>query len=290
MFESDGISLSFPESVVPENDDSTLFVCSGMQDFKSRFSHPDGGRLGTVQPCVRTTDIDLVGDGSHLTSFDMVGNFSFGNNDYPDSVRLWHEILTRLAIPVTHVTCAPERGDHRQLWERLGYTVQLDPECIWSDGNIGGNCCEVFVGTLEIGNLVNTLGHSTDVGFGIERLVQIREERSRVDETSLFPQDRTSLVRDHVRTLERLHQSGVTPGYKHRGWVCRRMLRRLFREGEPLPEDLVIGEWLRTERELQESNLRRARSTWRRHRNKPPEWWYASFGIPLEEYPLIAEP
>ena len=136
-------------------DDTTLFVCSGMQNLKSRFRSPDGGVDGSIQTCIRTTDIDLVGDGSHLTSFEMVGNFSFGRRDYERSVELWNRIVRRLEIPVTHVNIHPTRDDHRTLWERRGYVVHEDPECEWSDGDLGGYSCEMYVGALEIGNLVH---------------------------------------------------------------------------------------------------------------------------------------
>ena len=75
------------------------------------------------------------------------------------------------------------------------FTVVDDPECIWSDGLIGGYCCEMYVKDLEIGNLVHTLGHSVDVGFGLERLVQVLEGKTRVHETSLFRQELPPLAR-----------------------------------------------------------------------------------------------
>src|SRR5580658_9182607 len=87
-FEILGFPLVTDTNVIPK-DKTTLFVCSGMQQVKDRFETPDGSKYGSIQSCVRTNDLELVGDGSHLTYFEMIGNFSFGGNDYELSVELW---------------------------------------------------------------------------------------------------------------------------------------------------------------------------------------------------------
>jgi alanyl-tRNA synthetase len=101
-----------------------------MQNLRSRFRNPDGTTDGSIQSCIRTNDLDLVGDGSHATLIEMVGNFSFGRSDYEDSVELWHRIVRHLSIPVTHVTVHPTRDDHRRLWVQRGYRVIPDLECV----------------------------------------------------------------------------------------------------------------------------------------------------------------
>src|SRR3990167_9725851 len=68
-------------SLIPENDPSVLFTTAGMQQFKRYYMNPDEApakNVVTVQPCLRTSDIELVGDDTHLTFFEMLGNFSFG--------------------------------------------------------------------------------------------------------------------------------------------------------------------------------------------------------------------
>ena len=102
-----------------------------------------------------------------------------------------------------------------------------DLECEWSDGNIGGQCCEVYSRGIEIGNLVNTLGHSTDVGFGWERLHQIVEGTRSVFETSLFHHFHP-VVSDHMRSLEAMYRCGIKPGFKGRSYICQRLLRRMI--------------------------------------------------------------
>jgi alanyl-tRNA synthetase len=256
-----------------------------MQRVKRRFHSPDGGRHGSLQSCVRTDDIDLVGDGIHLTHFEMVGNFSFGGGDYPESVELWHSILGDLEIPVTEVHVHPSRPDHRQLWQRLGYSVVFDDSCVWSDGQIGGHCSELYCRGLEIGNLVNPLGHSVDVGFGWERLHQVVEGVERVEQTSLFDRGLHPVVSDHVRTISLMRENGVEPGSKGRSYVCRRLLRRLMR----LDSGGSFGfqDWLVEERKLRERSLRQGRRSWRKFQSKPPEFWWETFGILPEELDLI---
>src|SRR6266540_6254335 len=68
-------------SLVSEGDPSSLFTVAGMQQFKDFYFHPEDApapRLVTIQPCIRTIDIDEVGDDTHNTVFEMLGNFSFG--------------------------------------------------------------------------------------------------------------------------------------------------------------------------------------------------------------------
>ncbi len=83
FYEKKGHKLMPSSSLVPENDPSVLFNSAGMQQFKGYYLKPElapAPRVVTIQPCFRTSDIDEVGDESHLTLFEMVGNFSFGYN------------------------------------------------------------------------------------------------------------------------------------------------------------------------------------------------------------------
>lgn len=264
------------DNIVP-NDDTTLFICSGMQQFKSRFRNPDGSHYSSIQSCIRTNDLDLVGDGTHLTSFQMVGNFSFGGNDYSQSVDTWKHILSDLSIPIHEVHIHPSSDLHKH-W--LGYNIVDDPECVWSDGDIGGYCCEIYTNGLEIGNLVNPLGHSVDVGFGFERMLQILEGKNRVDETSLFDQTLSPVVRDHYRTLLLMKKNGIVPGPKGREFICKKLVRKVL--GQPLPE---ISDWIEEEQRLKDRRMTIARKQWSKPKNKdkPISWWYDTLGVTPEE-------
>ncbi len=272
-------------NVLP-NDDTTLFICSGMQRVRHRFHQTDGEHHGSLQSCIRTDDLDLVGDGSHLTYFEMLGNFSFGGNDYEVSIDLWCSILRDLNIRNVEVHFHPSQIEHRNLWETRGFPVAPDESCVWSDGVIGGYCCELFVGELEIGNLVNPLGHSTDVGFGWERLHQVIENKTRVDQTSLFNQRLSPIISDHVRTVSILWENNIQPGNKRRNYVCRRLIRRLLRlefDSGRFP----FHDWFEQEQELREKPIRRGRRLWRKYQHQTPEFWWETFGILPEELDLL---
>lgn len=257
-----------------------------MQQVKRQFHEMSGGRHGSLQSCIRTDDIEYVGDGSHLTYFEMLGNFSFGGNDYEVSVELWHSILSDLGIKNCYVKVHPSELSHHNLWKRRGYHVEPDEDCVWSDGSIGGFCCEIFVDDLEIGNLVNPMGHSTDVGFGWERLHQIIEGKKRVDQTSLFNHNVPPIVSDHLRSVGMMWKNDIQPGNKGRNYICRRLIRRMLRlldESDNLP----FSDWIRNEIELREKSLRQGRRYWRRHQNKPPSFWWETFGVLPDEIKLL---
>jgi len=285
-FRENGFPLIIDTCIIP-NDTTTNFVCSGMQQVKDRFSSPDCSKYGSIQSCIRTNDLELIGDGSHLTYFEMIGNFSFGGNDYHKSVLMWHNIIKDLGIKVDYITYHPEREDHKKLWLDLGYTMKPDLGCEWSDGNIGGKCCEMFVGDLEIGNLVNTLDHSVDVGFGLERLLQVVEGKKRVDETSVFRQDLSPVVRDHYRALQYLKGNGVFPSYSGRGWIVRLLLRNILKYPEDCKKLIEFSDWIQTEKENSEKKLINGRRLWKRHKDKSLEWWQNTFGLTTDEVEMI---
>lgn len=263
-------------------DKTTNFTTAGMQWFKNRFNNPDGTRCGSRQSCLRTNDLSLIGDGTHLTYFEMLGNFSFGNNDYEQSVELWHNIVSQLKIPVTYVTVHPSQKYHKRVWERLHYPIKEDESCVWSDGNIGGYCCEMFVNDLEIGNLVNTSGVSTDVGFGFERLVQVYENQTNIHDTTLFDCSLPPFVRDHVRALNALYLNGIKPGASGPNYSAKLILRRVLSHLDP--KCYKFGHWLEQEKLISEDGKYRAKKHFNRYGIKDYDFVKATFGLTAEEY------
>lgn len=97
FFRGKGHSVIPGASLIPENDSTILFTPAGMQPlvpFLLGEKHPVGRRLVNVQKCIRTGDIDSVGDSSHLTFFRMLGNWSLGDYFKREAITWSHEFLT----------------------------------------------------------------------------------------------------------------------------------------------------------------------------------------------------
>ena len=119
-------------SLIPENDPSVLFTTAGMHPLVPYLlgeKHPEGTRLTDVQKCLRTGDIDEVGDTSHLTFFEMLGNWSLGDYFKKESITMSYEFLTKeLGIPAEKISVTCFEGDDKiprdletaQIWNELG--------------------------------------------------------------------------------------------------------------------------------------------------------------------------
>ncbi len=97
FFKSKGHSFISSASLIPENDPTVLFTTAGMHPLVPYLlgeKHPAGTRLTDYQKCVRTGDIDEVGDASHLTFFEMLGNWSLGDYFKKESIAYSYEFLT----------------------------------------------------------------------------------------------------------------------------------------------------------------------------------------------------
>jgi alanyl-tRNA synthetase len=134
FFKSKGHAVIPSASLIPENDPTVLFTTAGMHPLVPYLlgeKHPAGNRLCDVQKCVRTGDIDEVGDSSHCTFFEMLGNWSLGDYFKEKMIPWSFEFLTSpeyLGIPVKDiaVTCfagdkdCPKDEESAKLWRECG--------------------------------------------------------------------------------------------------------------------------------------------------------------------------
>ncbi len=97
FFKSKGHAIIPPASLIPENDPTVLFTTAGMHPLVPYLmgqAHPQGKRLVNAQKCIRTSDIDEVGDNRHLTFFEMLGNWSLGDYFKKEAIEMSWEFLT----------------------------------------------------------------------------------------------------------------------------------------------------------------------------------------------------
>ncbi|MEI8061054.1 MAG: alanine--tRNA ligase [Candidatus Berkelbacteria bacterium] len=223
FFSERGHKVIPSSSLVPENDPSVLFTTAGMQQFKRYYLFPEEApsvRITTCQKCVRTGDIDEVGDESHLTFFEMLGNFSFG---YPEkdgayfkeeTIKLaWGFLTEVLSIDKNRIHAnyfggddnIPEDKESLEILKTIPDLKEINAtgfsETFWSlgtEGSPGGPTVEFYVDGLEVwncvfnqyvmrgGKYVESELKGVDTGMGLERLTVVMQGKSDVYETDLF--------------------------------------------------------------------------------------------------------
>lgn len=169
FFKSKGHAVISSASLIPENDPTVLFTTAGMHPLVPYLlgeKHPAGTRLTDVQKCVRTGDIDEVGDASHCTFFEMLGNWSLGDYFKKEAIAWSYEFLTDekwLGIPKEklYFTCfagdetAPRDEESYGYWREMGveesHIFFLDRKHNWwGPAGVTGPCgpdTEMFIDT-----------------------------------------------------------------------------------------------------------------------------------------------
>lgn len=165
FFEAKAAKRLPSDSLVP-NDPTLLFTSAGMVQFKPYFlglQTPPAPRATTAQKCLRTTDIEDVGDTSHCTFFEMMGNFSFGDYFKAEAIAYAWEFLfdvLKLDIKNIRVTVFEDDDEAYQLWRKAGMPEEKifrfdEHQNYWPGGAISngpngpcGPCSEIFFDTL----------------------------------------------------------------------------------------------------------------------------------------------
>lgn len=169
FFKSKGHTEISGSSLIPENDPTVLFTTAGMHPLVPYLlgeQHPAGTRLTDYQKCIRTGDIDSVGDPSHLTFFEMLGNWSLGDYFKAESLKMSYEFLTSpkwLNIPPEKLSVTVFAGDENapkdqesiDVWLSLGipkeriYALPKEDNW-WGPAGVTGPCgpdSEMFIDT-----------------------------------------------------------------------------------------------------------------------------------------------
>jgi alanyl-tRNA synthetase len=276
FFKKKGHQIVTSSSLLPA-DPSVLFTTAGMQQFKEYYlekSSPFGENVATCQKCFRTSDIEEVGDESHLTFLEMLGNFSFGGYFKEEAIKLAYEFLFKeLKLLKEEAIFTVFEGDNDVpadeesvlIWKKLGVPKSQIKKCgrddnFWGPTGEEGPCgptSEIHLKGTEIWNLVFNEYYQdkdkkltflkqkgVDTGMGLERLAMIVQKKNSVFETDLFEpvikeipgdfQKARRIIADHVKASVFLISEDILPSNVERGYVLRRVLRRAIRYGKLL--------------------------------------------------------
>ena len=301
FFKKHGHAVIPSAPLIPENDPSVLFTTAGMQPLVPYLlgeKHPEGTRLTDYQKCVRTNDIDEVGDNRHLTYFEMLGNWSLGDYFKEESIAMSFEFLTKeLGIPVEKLSVTCFAGDEdcprdevaANAWKKAGipedhiYYYGKDDNW-WIAGEEGpcGPDTEMFYDTgkpacspdcqpscdcgkyVEIWNNVfmeyfkDKNGYrkldqkNVDTGLGLERMTMLLQGKETPFDTELFSPvmekleelqkidniESRRIIAEHLRSSMMIIADGGRPSNLDRGYVLRRLIRRMIRHMNKLQINL----------------------------------------------------
>ena len=302
FFKQHGHKVIPSAPLIPENDPSVLFTTAGMQPLVPYLmgeKHPEGTRLVDYQKCLRTNDIDEVGDNRHLTYFEMLGNWSLGDYFKEESIKMSYEFLTQeLEIDPDKLSVTCFAGDEEvprdtvsaEIWKKMGipedriYFFGKDNNW-WIAGEEGpcGPDTEMFLDTgkpacsehcdpscdcgkyVEIwnnvfmefyktkdGGITKLKQRNVDTGLGLERMAMLLQGKKTPFEIELFAPIMDELARlqkvdsiesrrivtEHLRASIMIVADGGRPSNIDRGYILRRLIRRMTRHLNKLQVDL----------------------------------------------------
>ncbi len=312
FFEKRGHAI-LPSSPIVTTDEkgvinSTLFNTAGMQPLIPYLlgkEHPSGERLASSQKCVRTTDIDEVGDNTHLTFFEMLGNWSLGNYFKKEAIEWSYLFLTdkqeglgldpkRLYVTVFEGNeNSPKDTEAIDVWRKFIPENRIYPKGVdsnwwpaikdstkdtWTGPT--GPCSEMFydvtgkLGDLspaefieadnkqqvveiwndvfmqfdkENGKIKGKLSKPVvDTGAGLERLTAVINNYKSVydidsfsmiinyirENSKTYTDYSARIIADHIKSAVMIISDGVIPGNTDRGYILRRLIRRMVRHAD----------------------------------------------------------
>lgn len=302
FFKNHGHKVIPSAPLIPENDPSVLFTTAGMQPLVPYLlgeKHPEGTRLTDYQKCIRTNDIDEVGDNRHLTYFEMLGNWSLGDYFKEEAIAMSYEFLTKeLGIDPSKlsVTCfagdedAPRDTVAAEAWKKAGIPEERiyfygkdnnwwiageegpcgpDTEMFLDTGrpacspNCGPDCdCGKYVEIwnnvfmefykAKDGSISKLKQQNVDTGLGLERMAMLLQGKETPFDIELFLPvmeklkelakvdyiESRRIVAEHLRSSMMIIADGGRPSNIDRGYVLRRLIRRMTRHLNKLQIDL----------------------------------------------------
>jgi len=250
FFEERGHKI-VPSSSLLSDDPSVLFTTAGMQQFKPYYlgeKSPYGNNAASVQKCFRTSDIDSVGDESHLTFFEMLGNFSFGGYFKEEAIKYAYEFIAKkLKLKIDHVSIfegdkengIPTDEESEKIWKKIDASLVIKKsgkeDNFWGPTGEEGPCgptTEIYVKnaggkSIEIWNIVfneyykNKEGKfeklktpGVDTGMGLERLTMVVQNKPTIFETDLLSPLMNLIPKDiqeqRIRRIITDHYRGIT--------------------------------------------------------------------------------
>lgn len=301
FFENHGHAVIPSAPLIPENDPSVLFTTAGMQPLVPYLlgeKHPEGTRLTDFQKCVRTNDIDEVGDNRHLTYFEMLGNWSLGDYFKEESIKMSFDFLTKeLGIPVEKLSVTVFAGDEdcqrdeeaANAWRKAGikedHIYYYGKDDNWwiagEEGPCGPDtemfydtgkepCCDNCQPSCDCGKYVEIWNNvfmeyfkdkngyrkleqkNVDTGLGLERMTMLLQGKETPFDTEIFEPimkkleelqkvdniESRRIVAEHLRSSMMIIADGGRPSNLDRGYVLRRLIRRMIRHMNKLQIDL----------------------------------------------------
>lgn len=247
-----------------------------MQHFKNKFSDPQIlGTLTNIQKCLRLNDLQEVGDGTHYLTFEMIGFFSFREWSVPKTIDFFFTFLERLNIKVDYVTIHPDKIEEwRPFYSSYSVEIRPDESCKWSDGSIGGYCTEFYKDNIEIGNIVNPLGTCIDVGFGLERLLQVSGSKEYLSKLKILEQ-----------TCEDLISSGVVLGNNKQSYILKKLITECVLEGSENKHPFFNQ--IRDRQLVNYSNYLKNKDKIK-YKDKDPLFWLDTFGVDINKIDLYS--